>query len=130
MIFMGLEFVLMGGGGYMLYKDFRYNNLRGTRRLIEKISAGKIRLLEESKYQGRIESAQNDVNESAKQVARLREAVASVEGNMKMHLQVVNEQRDLIDQFEILLQKAIKNGDEVAQITAASAKVQAQQKGE
>ena len=123
-----LELVALGGSGYFLYKDSK-NGFIKTKTLVEKVSGGRIKLLETSVSQSRVQKAETAVTKSAAQVAKLRDKVATVEANMKIHIQQAQEQRLLAAQFDEVLQRvAGKEGKEMEETAAASGKIAANQR--
>ncbi len=122
-----LEALLLGGSGFFLYHDSKSGFLK-TRKLIEKASGGRIMLTEASKQRSLVSKAEDAVNEKSRRLSQLRESIATVEANLRIHLRQAAEQEKLAADFQVELEKAIRQQDKEAEDSAASGKVEAQRR--
>lgn len=122
-----LEFLVLGGGGFFLYKDGQ-KGFPKTKRFIEKASGGRILLTEKSKQKSLVSKSEDAVQEKAKKLAKLRESVATIEANLKIHLRQAAEQEKLAQDFDDALEKSIHKNDNEAEDCAASGKIEAQRR--
>lgn len=117
-----VQVATLGGSAIFVWQDYK----RGfaTSKSLFEGATRKIRRLTGLR-ESEVEKAQNTVNAWAKNIASLRESLASIEAGSKQALRQSQEQKLLASQFEDVEVEALRKNDEEAATAAAVAKIQA-----
>ncbi len=122
-----IQLAALGGGSIFLWQDYKHDFIK-SKALYAGVT-NKVRRLTGMR-ESEVEKANNTVQDWAKNIARLRDSLASIEASRKQALRQNQEQRLLVADFQNLVTEALKQNDENAAATAAFGKVQAERRAQ
>lgn len=120
-----VELVLVGGTGLFLFQDYK-RGFVATKGLAEK-AGSKFRQLTGIR-ESEVDKANRAVEQRARQVAILRESVASLKANYQLAEKRHHEEMILVSQFNKVEEQALRANDQDAATAAAIAKIQAERR--
>lgn len=118
-----IQLAVLGGSAVFLWQDYK-NDFTKSKLLLTGVTRRIQRLT--GRKETEVEIANKAVENWAKQIARLREALASVEASRDQSLRRSQEQKLLTADFHDLLMEALRKEDEDAMTAAAFGKIQAE----
>lgn len=125
LVFGVIQLVALGGGGIFVYQDYKHGFV--TSKAILAGASHKFRRLTGIK-ESETDKATETVEKWAVNIAKLREAVASVSANSQLAVKQSQEQRFLVSQFSQVEEEALRKNDEEAATVAAVAKIESERR--
>lgn len=122
-----IQIVVFGGGAVFVWQDYK-NDFAQSKALCAGVT-NKVRRLTGMRETD-IEKANNAVQDWAKNIARLRNSLASIEASRMQALKQSQEQKLLAADFQNLVVEALRQKDEDAATAAAFGKVQAEKRAQ
>ena len=122
-----IQLAALGGGSVFLWQDYKHDFTK-SKALYAGVT-NKVRRLTGMR-ESDVEKANIAVQDWAKNIARLRDSLASIEASRKKALRQGMEQKLLAADFQNLITDALRQNDEDAAAAAAFGKVQAQKRAQ
>lgn len=117
------QLAAFGGGALYVYGDYK-RGWSTTRRLWGKAESLALRLT--GRQEDGVDRANKLVGDFGRGLDEFRRAVAAIEADIQVSEKQGREQSVLVDQYRILVETALRQGDEKTAAVAAEAKVQAE----
>lgn len=122
-----IQLAALGGGSVFLWQDYKHDFTK-SKALYAQVT-NKVRRLTGMR-ESDVEKANNAVQDWAKNIARLRDSLASIEASRKQALRQSQEQKLLAADFQALITDALRQRDEDAAVAAAFGKIQAEKRAQ